>query len=302
MTDHKAAFERWRTPLSYICPVCAEKRGTRSAPPLSFNGDHSLICPKGHCFDISSGGYVNLLLPQHKNVKDPGDSREMVKARSEFLGTGAYEPLRQALCGVARELCADIAEPAAADCGCGELYYTRELFGALSEGGRAATLYAMDISKQALTAGRARSVEGIFPAVASSFRLPIADEALNLAAVIFAPMCTAELLRVLKQGGYVIEAIPAREHLFALKSLLYKHPYYNEVKPYELEGFDFIGKREVSCEIALDDQLLLNALFTMTPYYYKTSPADAAALYAYFGTHDRFVDTAAFEVLIYRKK
>lgn len=301
-TACKPAFERWDRPLAYICPVCADRHGTPAAPLLAFNGEHSLVCPKGHCFDISSGGYVNLLLPQHKNVKDPGDSREMVRARSEFLGSGAYEPLRNALCAAARELCADIPSPAAADCGCGELYYTQELYRTLCEGGRSAALYALDISKQALTVGRARARDGIFTAVASSFRLPIADGALDMAAVVFAPMCTGELLRVLKRGGYVIEAIPAREHLFGLKSLLYERPYYNEVKPYETEGFEFLGKREVSCEINLDSQQLLNALFTMTPYYYKTSPADAAALYSYFGTHGRFCDTAAFEVLMYRKK
>lgn len=296
------AFERWNTPLAYICPVCADRHGTPAAPHLVYDGAHSLVCPKGHCFDISAGGYVNLLLPQHKNVKDPGDSREMVKARSEFLGSGAYEPLRNALCGAVRELCADIPEPAAADCGCGELYYTQELHRTLAEGGRNAVLYALDISKQALNTGRARVTGGLFPAVASSFRLPIADGALDLAAVVFAPMCRGELLRVLRQGGFAVEAIPAREHLYGLKSLLYERAYYNTVKPYETQGFDFIGKREVACEINLDSQQLLNALFTMTPYYYKTSPADAAALYSYFGTHERFCDTAAFEVLMYRKK
>ena len=61
--------------LPLTCPVCGEK--TSSPPLLKYYGN-ALRCPKNHCFDISAKGYVNLLLSQHKNVKDPGDSKEMV--------------------------------------------------------------------------------------------------------------------------------------------------------------------------------------------------------------------------------
>ena len=73
--------------LPMTCPVCGEKSGN---PPLLTRDGNSLRCPKNHCFDISSKGYVNLLLSQHKNVKDPGDSKEMVAARRLFLDSGAY--------------------------------------------------------------------------------------------------------------------------------------------------------------------------------------------------------------------
>lgn len=294
-------FSIWKKQTSYICPVCAQKNRA-IAKALRYNEKNSLVCENGHCFDISAQGYVNLLLAQNKNTKDPGDSREMVKARSEFLNSGAYEPLRSAICSAATELCRNICSLTAADCGCGELYYTRELFNKLSEREKNVVLHALDISKQALSAAKNRLCEGIFPAVASSFRLPLADESLDLATVIFAPFVTEELLRTLKRGGYVISAIPAKEHLYALKSLIYENAYYNEVKPYETAGFDFLGKHDVSCKLSICSQSLLNALFTMTPYYYKTSPKDAQALYSYFETHEYFEDTAAFEVLMYRKK
>ena len=60
----------------FICPVCAEKHGA-AAPALNREGA-MLRCEKGHSFDISSKGYVNLLLSQHKNTKDPGDSKAAV--------------------------------------------------------------------------------------------------------------------------------------------------------------------------------------------------------------------------------
>ena len=56
----------------YICPVCAEKGA--SEPLLRSGG--SLKCAHGHSFDISSRGYVNLLLSSHKHVKDPGEPQQ----------------------------------------------------------------------------------------------------------------------------------------------------------------------------------------------------------------------------------
>lgn len=285
----------------FICPVCAEKHGA-AAPALNREGA-VLRCEKGHSFDISSKGYVNLLLSQHKNTKDPGDSKEMAAARRLFLSSGAYQPLKDSLCAAAAECCRESSAPVIADCGCGEGYYTEGLYDALCRGGNTPEIFAVDISKNVLAAAKPRFRERkIHAAAASCFRMPLPDECVDLATVVFAPFCREELLRIVKQGGYVIDVIPAREHLYELKELLYEHPYYNEVKPYGVDGLALADKREVSYELTITEQEMLNALFTMTPYYYKTSPADSAALYSYFGTHSVFKVRAAFEILIYRKE
>ena len=62
--------------LPLTCPVCGEKT---NRPPRLIQDGKTLRCPKGHSFDVSAKGYVNLLLTQHKNVKDPGDSKEMAE-------------------------------------------------------------------------------------------------------------------------------------------------------------------------------------------------------------------------------
>lgn len=281
----------------FICPVCAEKG---AAEPLAQVGG-SLRCPRGHSFDISSKGYVNLLLSSHKHVKDPGDSKEMAAARRSFLNTGAYEPLLKALCEAAEELTEGVSAPIIADCGCGEGYYTSGIYDHLSSAGKSPEIYAVDISKNVLSAAKPRFAgRRIYSAAASCFRMPLPDSSADIAAVIFAPFCLPELSRIVKGGGHIITAIPAREHLYGLKQLLYREPYYNEVKPYEIDGLEFLGKKEIRSVITIDDQETLNALFMMTPYYYKTSPADSAALYSYFGTHDSFITETAFEVLEYR--
>lgn len=285
----------------FICPVCTEQGRNENSALLRRVGG-ALKCPRNHSFDVSARGYVNLLLAQHKNVKDPGDSKEMAAARREFLNTGAYKPLLDGVCAAAAELTDGMANPIVADCGCGEGYYTAGIYEALTEKS-SPEIYAVDISKNALSAAKPRFTgKAVYPAAASIFRLPLKSGSVDLATVIFAPLCGDELLRILNPRGCLIMVIPAREHLFALKKLLYEKPYYNEVKPYTVNGFTFLGKDEIRGESEVTDQSTLNALFMMTPYYYKTSPKDSERLYSYFEEHDKFTVETAFEILKYRKE
>ena len=45
--------------LPLTCPVCGEKT---NRPPRLIPDGKTLRCPKGHSFDVSAKGYVNLLL------------------------------------------------------------------------------------------------------------------------------------------------------------------------------------------------------------------------------------------------
>ena len=72
----------------FRCPICAA--------PLEREGK-TYRCPAGHSYDISREGYVHLLPANQKHGKDPGDDKAMAAARSRFLDTGAYAPLREAL-------------------------------------------------------------------------------------------------------------------------------------------------------------------------------------------------------------
>ena len=46
----------------------------------------------------------------------------------------------------------------------------------------------------------------------------------------------------------------------------------------------------------------LPGIYSMTPYYYKTSQHDSSRLYSWFGTHDCFETETEFQVLCYRVK
>ncbi len=91
----------------------------------------------------------------------------------------------------------------------------------------------------------------------------------------FSPFAQEEFLRVLRPGGRLIYAVPGAEHLFQMKAVLYEKPYKNPVQEVEYPGFEAIGEREVSGSITVPAGQL-EALFAMTPYYWKT-PRDGAA-------------------------
>src|SRR3982751_1417194 len=78
-----------------------------------------LVCPRGHSFDIARSGYINLLQPQDKRSKQPGDTTDAVAARRRLHDRGVTGPLLKAI--------EEIAEPAPGevvlDAGCGDGFY-----------------------------------------------------------------------------------------------------------------------------------------------------------------------------------
>lgn len=272
----------------FVCPVCRAE--------LERNGS-SFRCSAGHSFDIAAKGYVNLLLSNMMNAKLPGDNKLMVNARAEFLGKGYYSHLSDA---VRKAVWEHFAGGTLIDAGCGEGYYTENIYFMLKEKNEDFRLLGIDISKFACAhaARRFKGDDRCLIAAASIFHIPMADGAADTMVTMFAPFCREEIYRVIRTGGTLIMAIPAEEHLMSLKSAIYDEPYKNQVADYEIEGFEFIESRKVSRKIFIDNNKDIRSLFEMTPYYYKTSREGherAAAL-------NELETEAAFEVLIYKKR
>ena len=103
--------------------------------------------------------------------------------------------------------------------------------------------------------------------------------------------------RVLRPGGRLIYAVPGAEHLFQMKAVLYEKPYKNPVQEVAYPGFEAIGEREVSGSITVPAGQL-EALFAMTPYYWKT-PRDGAARLAAL---PELTTDISFRFLVFEKK
>ena len=276
--------------FTFTCPICG---GALSKEGNSFR------CGKGHCYDRAKSGYVNLLLPGGKNSKLPGDNKQMVNARRDFLDKGFYQPMSDALCREAVQELGNLPAVSLLDAGCGEGYYTERLYKALTRAGIDVNLLGLDISKFAAEKAAKRlssAGEHALIAAASIFHMPVADESCDAVVTLFAPFCGEEFLRVLKKGGLFVMVIPGARHLWGLKQAVYDTPYLNEVQDYAIPGLTFLRSVPVEDTITLRGSEIMD-LFQMTPYYYKTS-AEGQARAAALQTLETETN---FEILLYRK-
>lgn len=263
----------------FCCPKCAsafqvEKKAYR--------------CEKGHVYDRAASGYVNLLPP---GGKQHGDSKEMLRARRDFLQSGAYAPLQNAICEKVKSL-PFFESPVVLDAGCGEGYYTEAICKALPN----ASIFGVDVSKDAVKMCDALHMGADF-AAASVYALPIREKVCDLVISVFSPFAGEEFQRVLKEGGYLISVIPDAKHLWQLKSILYENPYENKVADYETEGFTFVGAEKVSFTVDLDTNDKIMALFGMTPYCHRTGAQGRQRMEAV----QSLKTEASFQILSYRK-
>lgn len=269
----------------FRCPVCGGH--------LERSG-HTYRCEMGHSYDIAKEGYTYLLPPNQKHSATPGDDKGMAAARREFLSKGYYKPLLDTLC---REILARAgASPAVLDTGCGEGYYTAGVYRALLDAGKAPRMAGTDISK-AILRYAAKREKGVEFAVASSYHLPVADETVDILLNCFSPLALEEFRRVLRPGGTFLYVVPAADHLWELKEVLYDRPYPNEEKETPYEGFAYASILPVDTRFSLENQADIHALFQMTPYYWKTPKAGAERLAALEHLDCR----ATFRVHIFQK-
>lgn len=244
-----------------------------------------------HSFDIAKQGYVNLLPANKKHSDNPGDSKEMVLARRELLEAGFYDAFADEMCRIIDELFKDSQKISILDCGCGEGYYD----GYLKKLKTNYNLYGFDISKEAVRLASAKYKDYHY-AVGSCFGMPFKSEGFDLAVNIFAPMVEGEMARVLKKGGYMLYAVPGKNHLMGLKKLLYESTYENEVKETEYKGFEFVERISVKKEITLNGEMGVR-LFKMTPYYFKTQLGAEEKILRNNG----FTTEIHFDFLVYKK-
>ena len=267
------------------CPVCG---GALE------QGEKTYRCGRGHSFDRASSGYVNLLPPR---AKPPGDNAQMVAARAQFLAEGYYDPLREALGETVCRLLGGRESPALLDAGCGEGYYTDGMVRALERAGCHPRAVGLDLSKYALRRAAKRTPQGEF-VLGSLFHLPVADRSLDLVADVFAPVCPGEFSRVLRDDGVLLLAVPGSRHLWGLKKLLYDKPYTNDEEPPDHRGFAVREKLSLSRQVVIRGQAAIEALFQMTPYFWKTSPQAAARLEGL----DRLETEIAFDLYLLDKE
>lgn len=220
---------------------------------------NTLRCDKQHSFDIAKEGYVNLLLPQHKQSRDPGDSKAMVAARKLFHNLAIYKPIADAI--------VNHLQPDAnfLDLGCGEGSYAHWLL----EQVPTLDYYGVDISRHAIKSAAKSTSDATF-IVASNWHLPLGDFAFDQVLTIFAPVSQKQLRRVIKPSGNWINVTPGTDHLKELRQNLYD----NVADIDKAQQFpDWQTEQTLTIKFTRKlDQPTIKALLEMTPYNWQANP------------------------------
>jgi 23S rRNA (guanine745-N1)-methyltransferase len=175
--------------------------------PLERDGNR-LFCTAGHSFDVARSGYINLLQPQDRRSRNPGDSVAAVAARRRLHDRGVTAPL---LAGIA-EFVALSPDDVALDAGCGDGFYLGSL--AATSGCHA---HGTDISIPAVDAA-ARRYSGCEWVVANADRfVPYSDGAFSVILSITARMNAQEFGRTLREDGRLAIALPSPDDLIELR-------------------------------------------------------------------------------------
>ena len=265
--------------MELICPVCGETLR---------RGDRQYACENRHSFDIARQGHVNLLVVQQKHSLHPGDTREQVLSRREFLEGGFYAPVAEALCAAAKELG---ARGPILDVGCGEGYYCARLAEALD-----AKLLGLDISKEAVRCAAAK-YKGPQWVCATASHLPVKDETVGTLTSLFALTLPEEFHRVLAKDGLYFQVLAAQDHLLGLKSIIYPELKLKEKDSVpEIPGFERIKSVPIRFTFTVEGKQVRN-LLSMTPHVYRISKEGAARLAA----TEELTDTASAVLNIFRK-
>ncbi|MGS0680116.1 23S rRNA (guanine(745)-N(1))-methyltransferase [Shewanella sp. 125m-7] len=249
--------------MIYRCPLCEQA--------LS-KDDKTWYCAANHRFDCAKEGYVNLLPVQKKKSNDPGDNKEMMFARREFLNKGYYQVLSDKVNLLANENLQNAG--VGLDIGCGEGYYSNRLVESLPND---FSLYGVDISKSALKYA-AKRYPNISFSVASAFDMPFPDNSFDFMLRIYAPSLDVELKRVIKSGGILITVCAGPRHHFALKELIYDNPKEHTEESSQIEGFELIHQERIEQELTLTDEADIGHFLKMTPYNWKLTEDQKLAL------------------------
>ena len=258
-----------------LCPVCKDKL-------IKDASNKMYRCNNKHTYDIAKEGYVNLLISNQKRSKNPGDSKEMVLARIDFLNRGYYKAISDKISEMIAEFLSKNGNDKSniLDLGCGEGYYLTNLKNYLNEKNIKADYYGMDVSKDAVKYASKSDKECVW-SVGNNFHIPAEDKSIDCILSVFSPIEINECNRVLKDDGVFVRVLPRTNHLIQLREIIYSDVNLND-KVYQAsaEENDYVKEANVTYDIELNKEEILS-LLKMTPHYWKSTPENKEKLESY---------------------
>lgn len=260
-----ALLEAWRIPLLvwllafYNLGMFQLRCTVRDCQQLLEQRERELVCCAGHHFDQAKQGYWNLLQPQDKKSKNPGDSEDAVLARHRWLQDGHAHSLVETLrpwCG------ANLGgvSQRTLDLGCGEGSFGPALFS-----NEADSYCGIDLSKRAI-----KLAARVWPAatwvLANADRtLPAADQSVQRVISLFGRRPVSEIHRVLIPGGTCVVAVPGEEDLIELREQVQQAGHSRSrwnviVDEMSRAGLDVVEQRQWRRNVKLEPAAIADAL------------------------------------------
>ena len=231
------------------CPLC-------KAPLV--RRENSLVCAKGHCYDVARQGYVNFV-PNHR---EQFYTKQLFESRALAFAAGLFAPVVDELSGaLARYVPGDRA--VVVDAGCGEGYYVKNVCP-----GRPLTRVGFDLSKDAVRMAARGEREAAFFA-ADLANIPLADGCADAVLDVFTPANYAEFARVLKPGGVLLKLAPRADYLAQLREAagerLRRRAYDGgDVERYVHERMDVLEQKTITYQRDVSPELAVH-IARMTP-------------------------------------
>lgn len=237
--------------------------------------EKQLVCDNEHSFDLARQGYVNLLPVQHKRSKEPGDSKEMVIARSSFLNSGVYEPIAKKLTEIVQSHIKGVDKACLLDAGCGEGYYFDYLYKQFQslDADSELSFIGLDISKHAIIDASKRN-KNITWVVGTNRQPPVCNKSVDVVLCVFGFQSFEGFNKILRDKGKVILVEAGVNHLKELREIIY-----SEVKKTEppslIEagklGFSLTETQELKFATGNIDNKTINQLLLMTPHFFRAN-------------------------------
>lgn len=234
-----------KAPTTLICTV----RNCRQ--PLA-QQDRRLTCKNHHSFDIARSGYINLLQPQDRRSKHPGDTREAVLARRSIHDLGITKPIFQAIA----EAAGPIVEGPVLDVGSGDGYY----LGSLSKATTGLAV-GIDISISAVDAAARRYPDCVWIVANADRFIPHVDHSFSHILSITGRLNPEEFHRVLQPEGKVLVGVPAPDDLLELRGQ--GHDRVARTREVFSSKFKLAGYQRVTTNAFLDEKSIERILLSI---------------------------------------
>lgn len=239
----------------YRCPLCQSEL---------LHNNKTYRCENNHSFDQAKQGYVNLLPVQFKHSKEPGDNKAMVQARRAFLDQGFYQPLVDEMLSLYQDYADTNVD--VFDAGCGEGFYTHQHKQDNN------SVYGIDIAKETIKIA-AKRYQDCFFSVATLSDTPFDDEKFGWIYSVYAPLLENEFTRILQEQGFLLTVTPAENHLYELKSLIYRQAQKHDTSKQPIENLKLVKEHRLNYIMDFNRSEDVLNLLAMTPFAFKASEA-----------------------------